>query len=283
MPTYASVGEIKSQMKAVTTNDDVKVLRLARAASMWVDRQFQSKRPYFFPYSEARQFRLDGYGINTWDNTFKFADNLLSLTSLSVNSNSVSAVEAYPTLSSPSHYLRLTNDYDSWWNYCNSTSVLAPSQATITGVWGMHRDYANAWLQVDTLSAAITTTTATSMTVSDVDGYDDYNWSPRISAGHLVKIDSEYIEIAATNTQTNACTIRRGVFGTTAAAHLINAPVYVFQVEEAIRGELARQVGYMYARQGAYESAMMADSGIAQFPPSVVGSLEAAIAGFAYE
>jgi len=283
MPTYASLGEIKSQMKAGTasnTVEDDSVLALARAASAYVDRTFQQRRPYFFPYSETRQFRVDGYHVNSYDNTFTFNDNLLALTSLSVGGQSVSAVEAWPTLETPYHYLRLTNTSDSWQAYCTTDS--SPNFATVTGVWGMHRDYANAWLQVDALAAAITTTTATTFTVADVDGYDANYRLPRISAGQLIKVDSEYMEVTHTETGTNTVTVRRGVHGTTAATHLISAAVCVWQVEDTIRSEVARQVGYMYARRGAYENARIDGIGITEFPPSVVGALAAALGGFAY-
>lgn len=282
MPTYASLGEIKSQMLAgagsSSTSDD-KVLALARGATAYVDRMFQQRRPYFFPYKEARQFRVTGYNVSSWDNTFLVKDNLLALTSLSVGGTTVTAVEAWPTLETPYHYLRLTNASDQWQAYCTTDS--SPNFATITGVWGMHRDYANAWLQVD-VASAIGTTTATTFTVADVDGYDANYRLPRISAGQLIKIDDEYMEVTNTVVGTNTVTVRRGVHGTTAATHAVSAPVYVWQVEDTIRTEVARQVGYMYSRMGAYENASIDQVGMMQFPPNVVASLAAAIGGFAY-
>lgn len=282
MPTYASLGEIKWQMRAAATsstvNDD-KVLALARAATAYVDRWFQQRRPYFFPYNEARQFRVSGYHVNSLDNTFEFTDNLLALTSLSIAGQTVSAVEAWPTLETPYHYLRLTNRSDSFQAYCSSDG--SPNFATITGVWGMHRDYPNAWLSVD-VASAIGTTTVTTFTVADVDGYDANYRIPRISAGNLIKIDDEYMEVTNTNTGTNTVTVKRGVHGTTAATHLVSAPVYVWQVEDTIRNEVARQCGYMYERMGAYENASIDSLGLMQFPPVVVASLQAAVGGFAY-
>ena len=283
MPTYASLGEIKWQMGAKATSvtiDDDKVLALARAATAYVDRAFQQRRPYFFPYNEARQFRVTGYHVNSNDNTFQIKDNLLALTSLSVAGTAITAVEAWPTLETPYHYLRLTNISDSWQAYC--TSDASPNFATITGVWGMHRDYTNAWLSVDALAAAIANTTVTTFTVADVDGYDAYYRLPRLSAGQLIKIDDEYMEVTHTDTATNIVTVRRGIHGTTAATHLISAAVYVWQVEDTIRNEVARQCGYLYARMGAYENASIDALGLMQFPPVVVASLSAAIGGFAY-
>lgn len=284
MPTYASLGEVKWQMGAGggsnATNDD-KVLALARAATAFVDRAFQQRRPYFFPYNETRQFRVNGYHVNSYDNTFTFKDNLLALTSLSVGGQSVSAVEAWPTIETPYHMLRLTNSSDGWQSYCGSDN--SPNFATVAGIWGMHRDYANAWLQVDTLAGSfIASASATTFTVSDVDGYDAYYRLPRLSAGQLIKVEDEYMEVTHTDTVTNTVTVRRGIHGTAAAVHNSALPVYVWQVEDTIRNEVARQVGYMYERMGAYENASIDAVGLTQFPPVVVASLSAAIGGFAY-
>lgn len=283
MPTYASLGEIKSQMAAgaaSSTTDDDKVLALARAASAYVDRQFQARRPYFFPYQESKQVLINQWSVSQWNNTITFKGNLLSLTTLTVAGQSVTAVEGYPTLETPFHYLRLTNISDSWYAYC--TTDASPSLAVINGIWGMNRDYTNAWLAVDTLAAAITTTTATTFTVANVDDYDAYYRIPRLSAGQLIQIDSEWMEVTHTDIVTNIVTVRRGIYGTTAATHLISTAVSVFQVEETIRNEVARQCGYMYARRGAYENASIDSLGMMQFPPNVVASLAAAMGGFAY-
>lgn len=283
MPTYASLGEIKAQMAAgaaaSTTNDDI-VLALVRAASAYVDRQFQQRRPYFFPYSEIRPFKVDTTHTNSWDNTFDFKSNLLALNSLTVGGQSVTAVELYPQYTFPVHALRLTNVSDNWYAYC--TTDASPNFALINGIWGMHRDYANAWLAVDTLSVAITTPTATTFTVANVDDYDVNYRIPRLSAGQLIQIDSEWMEITHTDIVTNICTVRRGIFGSTAATHLINAPVSVWQVEDTIRNEVARQCGYMYERRGAYENASIDALGLMSFPPNVVASLSAAMAGYTY-
>jgi hypothetical protein len=136
----------------------------------------------------------------------------------------------------------------------------------VNGVWGYHRAYARAWLAVDTLAAAIVTTTATTFTVVDVGGADVYGFTPRISAGNLVKIDNEIMEVIATTIATNIVTVRRGVNGTTAAAHIIAAPVSTWQTDDNIRRATARQAGMLYARRGAYEQQTITDVGVITYP-----------------
>jgi hypothetical protein len=84
-------------------------------------------------------------------------------------------------------------------------------------VWGYHEDYGNAWESVTTLSAAIATTTATTCTVP----------VNKIVSGDLLKVGSEFIYASGLlEGSTDTLTIERGVNGSTAATHLISAPVY---------------------------------------------------------
>lgn len=253
--TYATLAEVKAELKASTTADDAKVYRHLRTVSSRIDMEFAARRPLFAPYIEARQVRSEPANINSYENVLYLNQNLLALTAVSIGGVSLTVgttVEAWPTLASPARALRLLDITNDWYNYC--TSSYAPVFATVTGVWGFHRDYPNAWAAVDTLAAAITTTTATTFTVADVDGADDYGLTPRISAGNWVRIDDEYMEVVSTNTGTNVVTVRRGVNGSTAATHVISSVVKVWQVEEPVKRACARQAAFLYARMGAFES-----------------------------
>lgn len=75
-----------------------------------------------------------------------------------------------------------------------------------------------------TLSAAITSTTATSITVSSVSGFP--------TAPYLIFIDSELLSVSSSSGTT--LTVVRGVGGTTAATHLNAATVTVAAVEGVI-------------------------------------------------
>lgn len=287
MPTYCTVDDVKVQMQAsqvasMAATETVKILALCRSVTAQVDRLFQARRPFFFPYIESRQKSVTPHTVNTMQNSLFFVDNLLELTSVTAGTTALtigSTVEAWPTSDTPYHYLRLMSYWNNWYQYLQDDSI--PLFVTINGVWGFHRDYANAWLKVDDLAGDINAS-VTSLSVADVDGTDDYGRTPRISAGNLLKIGTEYLEVTATNTGTNAVTVRRGVNGSTAAAHTAGDDVYVWQVEDTIRAETARQVGYVYARRGAYETATINDIGVQQFPPTMVASLLGAVEGYSY-
>jgi len=156
-----------------------------------------------------------------------------------------------------------------------------PLTTIVYGVWGYHRRYASAWLAVDAIAAGINAT-VTALTVADVDGLNVQGYGPRISAGNLLKIDSEYLEVTATNITTNVVTVIRGANGSTAAAHLIAAPVSVWQVEDNIKRVTARQAGLLYARRGAFETANITEIGIIQYPVDLLAELRGVVQGYGY-
>jgi hypothetical protein len=247
-----SIYGLAQQTSTPTNYDPLKILRNLRTASRRVDKLFRSSRPVFAPWIETRKLAIDGHYINSNLGTFNFPGYLLALNgTVSINGTSITDIEAYPDSAMPPFsQLRLTDECADW--YTQVCACCTPLQVSIPGIWGFHSDYAHAWLDVDTLAAAITTTTATTFTVADVDGADAYGNTPRISAGQLVKIDSEFMEVISTNTTTNVVTVIRGAHGSTAATHLIAAAVSVWQVEEPVQMAVARQSGLMYARFGAY-------------------------------
>lgn len=243
-----------------------RLMKNLRVTSRRVDKVFHSDRPLFAPWIETRKFSLDGHSINSWQGTFNFPGYLLALNGdVSINGTVISSLELYPDASMPPFsQLRLTDDCANWYNQV--CACCTPLQVSINGIWGIHSDYAHAWLAVDTLAAAIITTTAASFTVADVDGADVYGNTPRISVGHLLKIDSEYMEVTATVAGTNTVTVIRGAHGSTAATHLIAAPVSVYQVEEPIQWAVGRQSNLMYARFGAYTTSETTDFGEIRYP-----------------
>jgi hypothetical protein len=284
MTLYATLADAKGEMQASTTLGDAKLLNNLRIVSRRVDRLFQSRRPYFAPWIESHEIALNPNRVNSRERTFKLNRPLLALTSVTVGTEALTLatqVKAWMPLDTPIRKLILVDGGDAWYSYCDDNED--PRRVIVAGTWGYNRDWANAWLSVTTLGAAITTTTATAITVTDIDGTDAYGRSPWISAGALLKIDDEYLEVTATNTSTNVATVRRGVNGSTAATHLNAATVSVYQVEEDLRQVVARQAGFMYARQGAYVTTQITDIGAVTYPPDLLPELRNTIAGYAYE
>jgi hypothetical protein len=278
MTAYATLADVRSEMAAVNTADDSKIMRGLRQVSARIDGMFKKGPNLFAPSIQTRAIALDAGSINSVDRTLMMrspngvALPLLALTGVTSGSALVvgTNVQAYPASGAPYYQLQLLGDcWASWYRaYCSG--VAGAQNTSVSGIWGYHEDYATAWLDVDTLSAGITTATATTLTVVDVDGENPYAEAPRISAGHLIRIDDEWMDVVKTNTATNTVTVRRGVNGSAAAVHGTNAIVSVWQVDESIRRAVTRQVAFQYARRGAYETRRVQEFTAVDFPADVL-------------
>lgn len=264
---------------------DKQILDSIRVVSKRVDRAFQNNRPQFAPYYEKRKTLLTASKVNSFDNTLLFdGGSLLELDAVDVNGTSLtvnSNVNAYPDPSVPPFREVFLNDASlSWYGFCLS-NFRQQQYVNITGYWGFHTDYLNAFQTNDALTAAITTTTQSTFTVTSVVGADIYGMTPRISAGDLVKIDTELMFATYTDGATTVHVLR-GYNGTTAATHLINAPVYTYQVEEPVKAAVAKQAGMRVARIGGYNSVVVQGMSEIRYPADWLTEVWQMIGGYIY-
>ncbi|MGB1285114.1 MAG: hypothetical protein ACPG7F_01160 [Aggregatilineales bacterium] len=251
---YTTLAAVKTELQSDNTTIDNELYGKIRATSRLIDKAlFGSNRAVFAPTTETRSFRLRNdridraYRIYTFANSLK--DSLFTLESVVLNGTTVSGATLYQvTPNRPATALQLPSG-TTWHRYCNASST--PPTIRITGVWGYHEDYANAWENEDTLQADITAS-ATSLAVADVDGSDTWGETPRLSAGNLLKVNDEIMLVTATDTAADTAAVRRGMQGTTAAAHTSGDTVSVWQLDTALRLMVARQVAAQYAKQGGY-------------------------------
>lgn len=288
MSVYATLAQVKEELNAEGTVDDAEVMRIIRQVSRRIDQKFKA-RNLFVPTIQTRRIPIDPSQINSIDGTLSFGVPLLSLTGVGINSQTLTVgtnVQSYPVDVSPSFQLQLLGDaWTSWYTYyCTGTRGI--QFAALSGVWGYNADYANAWLEVTTLTAALNSS-ATTFTVEDIAGPDPYGDEPAISPGHVIQIDSEWMDViaAVTTTEmdvtTNTLTVVRGVNGSTAAAHLEDAPISVYIVDESIRRAVVRQTAFQYARKGAYDSYRIDGLGATQYPSDMLPEVYALLSLFA--
>ncbi len=141
----------------------------------------------------------------------------------------------------------------------------------LLGYWGFHDQYPQrAWAQVGTLSAAITDTTT--LAFSATSGHS-------IIAGNIARIGNEIYNVvtAATNTITP---IKRGDNGSTAATHLINAPIYVWQPMEGAKQsclEIAQSAYQKRFGRNTGESATITGAGVVLTPRDIPATAQAFI------
>lgn len=270
--SYATLDDARNSLVAVSTGDNPILLtnlntvtRRARQLSLWG----------FEPELKTVHYEIVRDRVDTNRRTFILGDAILELSSVLVNDVALALttrVTPYPSNSTLFDTLRLVDTSDNW--YTVNSPDEWPSIAKVTAYYGMNTDYANAWYSADTIQDAGGISAAdTSLTVADVDGTGRDGETPRISAGNLLRIENEFLRVLATNTTTNVVTVRRGVNGTTAAAHAINTAVEVWYTEWDIRAVVARQAGLMYSRRGAYEQQAILNDGVYTYPPDLLPEL----------
>jgi hypothetical protein len=274
MSSYCTIDDAKSALQATASTDDDKLFALIRAVSRRVDGLLASRYPYFLPVKVERTIHVRARLVDSAARTLQLPAPLLALDSVEHNGTALTAVQVFG--SQPYWDLQLKSAAGGDWYSVGGFDADNPIPIVeVTGTWGWNSDYDAAWRSADALAAAITTTTATTFTVADIDGDDECGEAPRIGRGHLVRIDSEVMEIVGTNATTNTATVRRGVLGTAAAAHSNGAAVQVFQVEPDVRRVVARQAALLYARRGAFEASVIAESGAtATYPADLLSELK---------
>lgn len=277
MTFYCSLADAREELLATpNTLDDNRLLRYVRMVSARINKLMsgRSQRAYFWPVTREEKIPLDGRHISSYYNTLllRGLPPLLAISTVSADGSDISStVEGYPQGAPYFDQLLITSSGQAWYSYLCSNGN-APGYATITGVWGYHSDYANAWVEVDTLTAA-QTSSAGSFTVNNADGEDQDGITPRFSPGMLVKIDDEIELVTAVNTGNNVVTVTRHQNGTTAAEHAIGDAVKVWQTEDPIRRVTARQAALMVARRGAFQVETVDGVGTVSYPQDLLAEL----------
>lgn len=281
MTQYTTLARAKAEIKATSTVDDAILRRNIATVSKRIDAVMGSpRRPFFAPYTEQREFSSTTDRIDSAGNTFLLKDHILAFTAvLNQTTTYTSFVELYSYGEEIATMLRLTNTSYNWY----PLNCTAAPKIYVTGIWGWNQDYSNAFDSVDTVQDNPLSASATTITVSDADGADLDGFTPRFSPGNLIRIESELIDITGVNTTTNVLTVRRGVNGTTAAAHVQTTAIAVYRVDERVDRIAARQAGLLYARRGAYQVETLDGVGVVTYPQDLLTELRNSLTEFVYQ
>ncbi len=202
------------------TDDDPRLLDALRAASQQIERLTGR---HFLPRVATIR-----HTVNMMDTTeLLLDDDLLELTTLTNGDGSVIPTESVLMLPGDGRavgVLRLTDGLSFLWD-------ATPMQAVqVTGIWGWHDDPATMWRDSgDSVQDDPLTDSATTLTVTDADGADGDQVTPRFQVGQLLRIAAEFVRVLAVDAATNTLTIQRGIQGTTAAEHSQDTAIDVFQ------------------------------------------------------
>jgi len=122
----------------------------------------------------------------------------------------------------------------------------------VEGTWGFHSGWPDAWGDSgDSVQNNPLASDATSITVTDADAPEITGYGQRISAGQLLSIEYEYVQVLAVDTATNVLTVARGANGTTAAAHAQATPITIYHPPADIRQVCLRVTTWLYQQQDA--------------------------------
>lgn len=210
------------------SGDDALILDFIRAASREMGDLAGGRR--FAPRIEARVFDMPR------DRLLMLDDDLLAVNALTNGDGTSISPSAYDLLSAnfyPKWGVKLKLSSSIWW--VPSSAGDTAQVISVNGVWGFHRDYADAWqLSGAELTGDINSTVTTLAVTNGI-----------LKAGQLVKIDSEYLYVVAASGA--SATVVRGVNGSTPATHVTATSIYVWTPEPEI-SHTARLAAAAYYR-----------------------------------
>ena len=211
MNAYCSIADIKAALGITATTDDTLIRKMCESASRSIDNYTNR---FFYCKTQTKYF----------DGAVPLRiDDLLSVTTLKTDEDGDGTFEN--TLTVTTDYLlyalntfpktKVVLAVDS--NY--GSFGISKKGCEIAGLWGYGDGISATPYMVDTtLTAAISSTTATACTVTAV---------TNLSAGQTILIDTEQMFIYSISTLT--LTVERGVNGTTAALHDNSKLLYIYQ------------------------------------------------------
>lgn len=237
MYSYATRSQIIDQLEgsaenAITAGNLVKTMTYARRATAYIE---QMTTHQFIPERVQRTYFVENNIYNYRYNTLLLAAPTVAIDSVVIGGNTITSDEytLYPIGSRyPSIELFRYKNYGTW-----LADVDIDTGIAITAIECYKQRYdTDGWITSGDTVQNTGGITATDMTieVSDADGVNGYNVSPRFDVGQLIRIGTEYMIVTATDTSLNTITVIRGQRGTSSTAHDENAIIYTFNVEQPI-------------------------------------------------
>lgn len=260
MNAYATLAEYKAFVTArgqtITTDaaDDHVISDLLDAASRYLD---VATRHHFYPTVETHLFDIPD------DNFISLDDDLLEVLTFTNGDSVVIASSNYTLKSNKPPYWGIALKDVSTVAWATPASGSGELVISLNGIWGYHEQYTQrGWAQVGTLSVAITDTTT--LAFSATTGHT-------ITAEMILKIDSEMYNVVTAGTNT-VTPVKRGDNGSTAATHLISAPIYAWQPMEGAKMSCLEIANSAYKRrfgQSTGDSATITAAGVILTPREI--------------
>ena len=234
---YATLLEFKNYWldrggeNSVNARDDGVIDDLLESASRLID---SKTGRYFYPRIETRVYDTPAGKGFAFDTDLQAVITFLNGDAVSIASTEYNLL---PRNYSPKFALKLKQ---------NSTIIWEPDSngdyegvISLTGLFGYHPFYSEAWKTGGTLGAAITDTTTLGFTMTA---------AHTLEVGQIVKIDNELYSLASISSNTITPT-KRGDNGSTAATHSNGATVTIWQPMEEARNAVCEIANTAYRRR----------------------------------
>ena len=254
-PPYANLAQAREYLALASqnTDDDAVLLSFLNRASRSIDRY--CRRP-FFPKRETRTY---DYKMS---DRIKLDAELLKLDTLTTENGGETIGQSILIFQTGENYnygpwdtITIRSDSGSLLNF----SATEQQANSVTGFWGYHEDYANAWVDTGTSLAGSYAASATSLSLAGAGsagvGASDVNFeAPRISPGDLLWVEGEMF-LAVGGAGNNNATVIPHFSGTSSNDHASGVAVYKFTPEPDINFATLRLTSWMYGqRMSPYES-----------------------------
>jgi len=279
MNEYGLVADLKDLIPDFAGTGDDDVVRLVcEAASRYLDAKTHR---WFYPKIETRY-----YDHPEDAGRLKVDKDLLEVAEFTTQNGDVEVTD-------DQYYLMLAGSYnhtpyDRIVLKTNSdrtqliyTGTLQKANA-VTGTWGYHEDWSNAWQSSGDAIADATgiNATVTTVNVADGDGADIYGVTPRFKAGQTLKIGDEFMYLTAIST--NALTVVRGINGSTAAVHATAAAISVYRPMKDIEDATLAMAKWLWSRREskAFARIIVPAPGVVDLPPGIPLEMLMAIARY---
>ena len=259
---YKNYVVARGQSSSTDATDDGVIQDLINSASRYIDTQSGRQ---FYPRIEEQLYNIPS------DRHLYLDDDLLAVITFSNGDDAAISANQYVTQGAKPPFWAISLRKTSTVTWEPNSAGDSEQVIGVLGIWGRHDNYTQrAWLKVGTLGAAMSDTTTLAFTMTA--GHS-------IAVGNILRIDNELFNVStvATNTITP---IVRGDNGSTAATHLISAPVYAWQPMEGAKQSALEIVNSAYKKrfgQSVGESATVTAAGVVLSPRDIPATAQAFI------
>jgi len=286
---YTTVARVQGEIKGTDANRtpaaEQQVMYYIRTVSRRIDTFGYNFEPRYY----TKEITATPRNVNNNNGVLTLGDFLLE--PISISSNGVTLTYGTDVLNYPNdgeypiQQLRIANPRSgpirSWYPYQNVANCNAYETVSITGFWGMREYYNTDGFIASEQTSPVMTDTQTSIITSGIWGVDAYGATPLFSPGNLIRIDNELMDITAADATTKSLTLRRGIRGSTAAAHTVGSVISLWYPEDDIANAATRQAALLYARRGAYQQVTTYPDGVSvSYPSDLLAEIRATIQRF---